>query len=170
MGNYAYRGTGPRRAHCVRAAPLCRSFALAVSRQQVHTLARTAQSADSAQASARRLKITQSDRLCTLLPLVASMVAVKKDFLSKGKKAGGARAVALAQAGVGSQGSMDEDSRSYFGFLFPLGSDHWEVYCLICEYVKDFLEEFTLEVLGVTNADGHTASSIEGNRSVPSIR
>ncbi len=87
------------------------------------------------------------------------MVAVKKDFLSK--KAGGARAAALAQAGVGSHGSMDEDSRSYFGFLFPVGSDHWEVHCLICEYIKDFLEEFTLEVLGVTNADGHICVCVE---------
>ncbi len=91
------------------------------------------------------------------------MSSVKKGFLNKKKATttGSARVTALAEAGLGSGNFVEDDSRSHFAFLFPMHSYPWEIYDLTCQYVKDYLSDFTLEVIGTTVADGYTVVGVE---------
>ena len=90
------------------------------------------------------------------------MSAVKKGFLGKKKaaKVGSARVTALVEAGL-EKDAMHDDSRSHFGFLFPIHSNPWEIYALTCQFVRDLLGNFTLEVVGTAVADGVSVVCVE---------
>ena len=115
-----------------------------------------------AQQSLRVVDVLRYHPSLLAAPCVVSMSAVKKGFLGKKKaaKVGSARVTALVEAGL-EKDAMHDDSRSHFGFLFPIHSNPWEIYALTCQFVRDLLGNFTLEVLGTAVADGVSVVCVE---------